>query len=101
MAVPLGPTTTSRAVNHINANSMRPVPSVAPVPAMREPMVWVPERMVPVPSEGTVVVPGHWERRLEAREVQVPPLIGHNPETGAIRSFPGGIQPPSDERSSP
>ena len=101
MAVPLGPTTTSQAVNQINASSIRGVPSVARTPAAREPMVWVPERMVSVPGEGTVAVPAHWERRLQAHQVQVPPLIGHNPETGAIRSLPGGIQPPTDERSSP
>jgi hypothetical protein len=85
MAVHVGPTTTSQAVNQ----------------AAREPLVWVPDRVVPMPGEGVVVVPGHWERPLEPREVHVPSLTVRNPETGASTTLPAGIRPPSDERVGP
>jgi hypothetical protein len=102
MLVPLGPTTTSQAVNQMNATSMRGVPSVASRPVVRDAMIWVPTRVVPLPGEGTVVVPGHWERRLDdGREVHVPPLTARNPETGGTTTLPAGIRPPVDERFGP
>ena len=101
MAVQLGPTTTSQAVNGINAMSTRPLPSVAPRAVVREPLVWVPDRVVPMPGEGAVVVPGHWERPLDANQVHVPSLTVRNPETGASTTLPAGIRPPSDERLGP
>ena len=48
MAIQLGPTTTSQAVNQINATSMRGVPSVAPTPVPRTDMIWVPAGSVVV-----------------------------------------------------
>lgn len=101
MIVPLGPTTTSQAVNQMNATSMRPLPSVAPAPAVGETMIWVPTRVVPLPGRGTVVAPGHWERRLGAHEVHVPPLTVRNPETGATTVLPAGIRRPPEERVGP
>jgi hypothetical protein len=101
MMVPLGPTTTSQAVNQMNATSMRGLPSVAPRPIVRDSTLWVPTRVVPLPGEGTVVVPGHWERRLEGRDVYVPSLTVRNPETGVTTTLPAGVRPPVDERVGP
>jgi hypothetical protein len=101
MAVQLGPTTTSQAVGRINSLSTRPLPSVAPRPVVREPLVWVPDRVVQMPGEGHVVVPGHWERPIEPHQVHVPSLTIRNPETGASTTLPAGIRPPSDERIGP
>jgi hypothetical protein len=101
MMVPLGPTTTSQAVNQMNATSMRPLPSVAPREVVRERNVWVPTRVVPVPGQGTVMVPGHFERRLDGRDVYVPPLTVHDLDTGATTTLPAGTRPPSDERLAP
>ena len=102
MLVPLGPTTTSQAVNQMNATSMRGVPSVASRPVVRDSMIWVPDRAVRLPGEGTVMVPGHWERRLpDGREVYVPPLTVRNPETGATTALPAATRPPVDERTGP
>jgi hypothetical protein len=100
LAIQLGPTTTSQAVDRINAMSMRPLPSVAPRPVVRDSMVWVPARVVPVPGEPTgVTVHGHWERRLPAtHEVHVPPLTIVRPSTGAIETVPAGIRPPVEQR---
>ena len=54
-----------------------------------------------MPGEGAVVVPGHWERPLDANQVHVPSLTVRNPETGASTTLPAGIRPPSDERLGP
>lgn len=101
MAIPLGPTTTSQAVNQMNATSMRGVPSVAPRPVVRDPMIWVPARVVPLPGQGTVMVPGHWERRLDRGTVHVPPLPVRNLETGTTTTLPAAERPPVDERVGP
>jgi hypothetical protein len=101
MVMPLGPATTSQAVNQMNSTSMRPLPSVTPPPSGGETMIWVPTRVVPLPGQGTVVAPGHWERRLGAHEVYVPPLTVRNPETGATTGLPAGIRPPTEERLGP
>jgi hypothetical protein len=101
MMVPLGPATTSQAVNQMNATSTRPLPSVTPPPRGGETMIWVPTRVVPLPGQGTVVAPGHWERRLGAHEVYVPPLTVRNPQTGATTALPAGIRPPTEERLGP
>jgi hypothetical protein len=101
MAIQLGPTTTSQAVNQMNATSMRGVPTVASRPIVRDTLVWVPARVVPLPGEGSVMVPGHWERRLDGGQVHVPPLILSNPATGAITTLPAAVRPPVDERFGP
>ena len=102
MMVPLGPTSTSQAVNQMNATSMRPQPSVAPQPVVRDNMIWVPTRTAPAFGEPAVVVPGHWERRVpDTNEVYVPPLTIFRPSTGTYETLPAGIRPPVEERSAP
>jgi hypothetical protein len=101
MAVPLGPTTTSQAVNQMNATSTRALPSYAPREVVRERNVWVPARSVPLPGQGRVSVPGHFERRLDNGDVYVPPFTVRDPATGAITTLPAGTQPPSDDRLAP
>jgi hypothetical protein len=101
MAVPLGPTTTSQAVNQMNATSTRPLPSYAPREVVRERNVWVPARSVPLPGRGTVSVPGHFERRLDNGDVYVPPLTVRDPATGVTTTLPAGTRPPSDDRLAP
>jgi hypothetical protein len=101
MAIQLGPTTTSQAINQMNATSMRGVPSVAPTPAPRTDMIWVPTQVMRLPGEGTVTVPAHWERRLDGRNVYVPPLTVRGTRTGETTTVPAGIRPPADERLAP
>jgi hypothetical protein len=63
--------------------------------------VWVPDRFVQVPgTDGQVIVPGHWERRLSDHQVYTPPLSGRAPN-GDIVNFPAGTQPPAHERQAP
>jgi hypothetical protein len=98
---PLGPTSTSRAVDQINRSSTRPLPTVPQPPVTRDPMIWVPSRAVPVDGGGTATVPGHWERRLpDTRDVYVPPLPVQRGDTGTVETVPGGIRPPVEERHS-
>jgi hypothetical protein len=103
LTVPMGPTTTSQAVNQINSLATQPMaPSSATQRAIvGEPAQWVPDRAVPVPGAGVVMVPGHWERRLQPHQVFVPSLTIRNPQTGVLSTFPAGTYPPVDERLAP
>lgn len=99
---PMGPTSSaSQAVNQINSLARQPLPSTTPRTVVGEPAQWVPDRVVPVPGAGVVVVPGHWERQLEPHKVFVPSLTVRNPQTGVMSTFPAGTYPPVDERSAP
>jgi hypothetical protein len=98
---PMGPTTTSQAVNQINSAVTRPMTSPTPRSVVGEPAQWVPDRVVSVPGAGVVVVPGHWERQLEPHKVFVPSLTVRNPQTGVLSTFPAGTYPPVDERAAP
>jgi hypothetical protein len=103
LAVPMGPTTTSQAVNQINSLATQPMTpgSTAQRAIVGEPAQWVPDRAVPVPGAGVVVVPGHWERRLMPHQVFVPSLTIRNPQTGVLSTFPAGTYPPVEERLAP
>jgi len=99
---PMGPTSSaSQAANQINSLARQPLPSTTPRAVVGEPAQWVPDRVVPVPGAGVVVVPGHWERQLEPHKVFVPSLTVRNPQTGVMSTFPAGTYPPVDERSAP
>ena len=99
---PMGPTSSaSQAVNQINSLARQPLPSTTPRAVVGEPAQWVPDRVVPVPGAGVVVVPGHWERQLEPHKVFVPSLTVRNPQTGVMSTFPAGTYPPVGERSAP
>ena len=98
----LGGTTPSGAIfDHLNDATTHPMPQ-APSPTIPTPeSTWVPDRYVQVPgTDGPVMVPGHWERRLSDHEVYTPPLLGRTPN-GDIINFPAGVRPPTDERQVP
>ena len=90
LSVPLGPTTTGRAVDQMNSSSMRGVP-VPPIPAApRASQVWVPGAYVPVPGQAEqVFVPGHWRTITSEGQVILPPLQGTVPSTGATDPLQG------------
>jgi hypothetical protein len=98
---PMGPSSTTQAVNQINSLARQPLPTTTPRAVVGEPAQWVPDRVVPVPGAGVVVVPGHWERQLEPHKVFVPSLTVRNPQTGVMSTFPAGTYPPVDERAAP
>jgi hypothetical protein len=89
LMVQLGPTTTGRAVDQINAGSMRGVP-VPPVPAVpRRDPVWVPDRYVYTPEHPRGLhVPGHWVTVTPEGQVIAPPQVGTVPGTGASETLP-------------
>jgi hypothetical protein len=97
MSIPLGPTTTGRAVDQMNAASMRPLPSADPRPVVRDDMVWVPDRIIRVPNQGDALVPGHWERLTPEGQYNVPPATATDP-SGRVTSFPSRDYPPPAER---
>ncbi len=77
MAVPLGPTSTQRAVDQMNSSSMRGVPTPPPAarPAPQPNAVWVPDRFVSAPgAPASVFEPGHWVQYTpEGQRVAPPP----------------------------
>jgi hypothetical protein len=103
LTIPLGPTTTSSAVDRINGMSTRPLPSAQPRPVVRDSMTWVPDRWVVLPGDAGqgVLVPGHWERTLPGGRVHVPPATVFRPSTGRYETLPAGEYPPATERLSP
>ena len=102
LAVPLGPTTIGRAVDQINRQSIRPIPAVPSRETPRSDQVWVPDRFVIIAGESApVLVPGHWERRINDREFGVPALTIFRPSTGTHETFPGGVRGPTQTRPAP
>jgi hypothetical protein len=90
LSVPLGPTTTGRAVDQMNSSSMRGVP-VPPIPAApRARQEWVPGRYVSVPGQPEqVFVPGHWRTVTPEGQIIIPPLRGTVPSTGETDPLQG------------
>jgi len=85
----------------IERSVTRPVPQ-APAPSVvRSPNVWVPDRYFADPVQGgTSVVPGHWERRLDAGDYYAPPTTVCN-SAGGCSTVPAGVRPPPDRRITP
>lgn len=74
-----------------------PLPPPSP-PAER----WVPERQIHSPELGrTVVIPGHYERRITDQQYAVPTLPAYEIRSGATIIIPGGERPPADLRPGP
>jgi hypothetical protein len=99
---PPGGTTPAGALfDRLNSATTRPLPQ-APATVPTTPSdIWVPDRFVQVPgTDGQVMVPGHWERRLSDHQVYTPPLSGRA-TNGDIVNFPAGTQPPVNERQAP
>lgn len=90
----------SRTLDQLYGAAMRPLPPLPPPLIRTGDMAWVPDRYVPIPGapEG-VLVPGHWERRLDG-DVHVPPLLGTTSD-GRLFHLPGGVQPPVERRNGP
>ena len=89
LTVQLGPTTTGRAVDQMNRDSMRgvPVPTIPAAP--RRDRVWVPDRYVYTPEHPRGLhVPGHWVTVTPEGQVIMPPQVGTAPGTGASESLP-------------
>jgi hypothetical protein len=99
----LGGTTASQAVNQITGSATQGLSVPPPPTAARPDQLWVPDRWVPAPGQASpLLVPGHWEQRIDERRSYSPPIIVVDPATGASRVSPAGIkeQPPA-ERTAP
>jgi hypothetical protein len=79
----------------------QPVPQV-PAPTAPPPVdMWVPDRYVQTPQgDSSVVVPGHWERRLTDHEVFTPPFVGATPD-GKRDELTGRCSTAANERQTP
>ena len=101
MRSPGGTTPSGAIFDHLNQSTTRPVPQVGSPTVPTPDQTWVPDRYLQTPgTDGQVLVPGHWERRLSDHEVYTPPLLGRTPN-GDIINFPAGVRPPVNERHAP
>jgi hypothetical protein len=87
-------------LDQVREQSMRrSAPAPLPAPPTEQ---WVPERRQYVPELGrSLIIPGHYERRLSNQESQVPSLPAYDPENGVTVTIPGGNRPPADVRQGP
>jgi hypothetical protein len=101
LSPPRGTTPNGAIFDGLRSSTTRPVPQVPP-PTVRAPdMTWVPDRFVQVPGvSAPVLMPGHWERRLDNGNVHTPPLTGRS-LNGDVVQFPAGANPPVNERQAP
>ncbi|MGH7391064.1 MAG: hypothetical protein ACREM3_16640 [Candidatus Rokuibacteriota bacterium] len=92
----LGP----RPIDQLDRAVRQPLPSLPRAPAPRTDTIWVPDRYLDRP-EGSLHVPGHWERRINPQEHYVPPLYVCNRSTGECAQIPAGVRPPPETRPGP
>jgi len=73
------------------------------VPAPARPAErYVPPQRVYAPAQGReVLVPGHYERDVNGRRVEVPPLVTTTPDGRNPVVVPGGERPPLEPRGAP
>lgn len=71
-------------------------------PPARPAETYVPPRRVYSPAQGReVLVPGHYERDVNGRRVEVPPLVTTTPDGRNPVVVPGGERPPLGQRGAP
>jgi hypothetical protein len=71
-------------------------------PPARPAETYVPPRRVYSPAQGReVLVPGHYERDVNGRRVEVPPLVTTTPDGRNPVVTPGGERPPVERRGGP
>lgn len=95
------PSPASRALDQIQSSVTRPLPPVPPPVIERSPDVWVPDRHLPAPGGGQVLVPGHWERVLPDGRVHAPPVVACDAVTGMCSVVPAGERLPVDRKRGP
>jgi hypothetical protein len=87
-------------LEQVREQSLKQSPALPLPPAASE--RWVPERQLFVPDLGrTLLVPGHYERRITDQQYAVPTLPALDVRTGATVIIPGGERPPADLRPGP
>ena len=88
------------AIDRAQGMATRPIPGAPPPPPVEE--RWVPERRLWSQDLGTtIVVPGHYERRITDQRYRVPPLTGFTDPGGRAIPIPSGEYPPADSRNAP
>ena len=90
-----GGTPLGKSFEQLQRSVTRPVPQAPPAAVSPPDSVWVPDRYLPDPVHGRVLVPGHWERRLSDGESYVPPLTICGLATGECTTVPAGVRQPS------
>jgi hypothetical protein len=90
-----GGTPLGKSIEQLERSVTRPVPQAPPPTVWRSDSGWVPDRQLPDPVHGTVLVPGHFERRLSDGQYYAPPLTICGSASGECTTLPAGVRQPS------
>jgi hypothetical protein len=100
---PTTPMPLSRPPDVIDQARQRALSPVPQAPGIATPGErWVPERRFFSPVYGReLVVPGHYETRINDQQYAVPPVTSYGPQGQTPVFIPGGERPPADVRQGP
>src|SRR5262245_1875019 len=87
-------------IDQARQRALAPIPQAPGIATPGE--RWVPERRFFSPQYGReIVVPGHYETRINDQQYAVPPVTGYGPQGQTPVFIPGGERPPADVRQGP
>jgi hypothetical protein len=91
-----------QSLDQIGRSVTRPVPQAPPTSVWRPDSVWLPDRHMRDPIDGrTIIVPGHWERRLPDGQYYGPPMTICSEAGGTCTTIPAGVRPAPENRQTP
>lgn len=86
------------AIGQARQRALAPIPQAPGLPAPPSDQ-WVPERRVfSSEYQREIIIPGHYESRINAQQATVPALPGYGTRGELPVVIPGGDRPPADQR---
>jgi hypothetical protein len=86
------------AIDQARQRALAPIPQAPGLPAPPSDR-WVPERRVfSTEYQREIIIPGHYESRINGQQATVPPLPGYGTGGQLPVVIPGGVRPPPDQR---
>jgi hypothetical protein len=93
-----GPGRGPDAIDQARQRALAPIPQAPGLPAPPSDQ-WVPERRIfSSEYQREIIVPGHYESRINGQQTTVPALPGYGTGGQLPVVIPGGVRPPADQR---
>ena len=93
-----GPGRGPDAIDQARQRALAPIPQAPGLPAPPSDQ-WVPERRIfSSEYQREIIVPGHYESRINGQQTTVPSLPGYGTGGQLPVVIPGGVRPPADQR---
>ena len=93
-----GPGRGPDAIDQARQRALAPIPQAPGLPAPPSDQ-WVPERRIfSSEYQREIIVPGHYESRINGQQTTVPTLPGYGTGGQLPVVIPGGVRPPPDQR---